>query len=208
MNKIGLTIIIGAIINSLFALEGTGSGTQNGAEQAFQTLPDSIRAKISEHNQKLSSMQSQMQQQRAEWEAKINKERDVWQTKIASMAANLPDTIKAIVLAHRLNELVDAELPDSLRLKVTEIRSVVKEKNDSLHAIIDQRRLQAKVELEKEIAKLNADQRAKLEKILANIQEKLKERQTRAEEAQKKLQERQAEIQKMIELTKASEKLN
>lgn len=153
-------------------------------------LPDSIKAKIEEHQKAISTFNADFEVAKVDYKAKIDSEKVVWQTKLDGVLKGIPDSLKPL--------LDKVQLPDSIKAKVEAYKALNQARIDSLKVIVEKRKADAKINIETALAKLDSEKRAKYEKALAEIDKKLAERQAKAEEAQKKYAERKAVIEAKI----------
>ncbi len=199
MNKLLSALVIGSFTTAIFAAgpdETASAEKQNAIEQWQNNLPDSIKAKIDEHQKQMLALKTQMEVQRVEFRAKIDSQKVIFQDMIAEYMKTLPDSLKS--------DIGDIELPDSIKVKIEAMKQLRQQRGDSLKVIIEKRRAEAKADIEKELAKIDKEKKAKYEKALAQLEKKLAERQLKAVEAQKKLEAKKAEILAKIEQEKAA----
>jgi flagellar biosynthesis chaperone FliJ len=208
MKKILTALVAGTFAVSLFAADSTTTATgadnqkmrgpvtlaDSVKQKAFgdwqKNLPDSIKAKIEEHQKAVDAIKTQFEQVKQDFRARLDSEKVAWQIKLDSCKVVIPDSLK---------DLVDkGQLPDSIKAKIDSLKAIKQARNDSLKTIITERRANARQCVDSALAKLDSEKKAKYEKALAQIDKKLADRQVKAEEAQKKLEEKKAKIVEKI----------
>lgn len=190
MKKILTALVAGTFAVGLYAagpnqpVSQNDSTTQKAFSEFQKNLPDSIKLKIEEHLKAVITFNTEFEQAKMDFKAKIDSERVAWQTKLDGV--HIPDSLKGM--------LCQVQLPDSIKTRVDQFKALNQARIDSLKIIIEKRRADAKQKMETALAKLDSDTKVKYEKALVEIEKKKVKFQAKAEEAQKKLDEKKAAI--------------